>query len=109
MFGERVIEFAKQLPRDCVTAPLIRQLVRAGTSIGANYGEANDAQSRKDFRHKIGISRKEASETKYWLRMVARAVPGSAEVARALWKEANELHLILAKSFATAGREPMDG
>jgi four helix bundle protein len=71
--------------------------VRAGTSIGANYCEADDAESEKDFRHKIGLCRKEARETKYWFRMIARAAPKSKQSARPLWKEAKELHLIFCK------------
>lgn len=104
-FAEGAIGLAKTLPKNAVTLPRIGQLVRSATSVGANTCEANDAVSRKDFRSKIGICRKEASETKYWLRMIASAVPEAATRARALWKEAHELHLIFAKSFTTAGRE----
>jgi four helix bundle protein len=93
-FGEAIIGFAKTIPRNPVTMPLIGQLVRSGTSVGANYCEADDAESRKDFRHKIGICRKEARETKHWLRMVVAAEPGMTEKARTLWQEAKELHLI---------------
>lgn len=93
-FGEAVIDFAKQLPRNAVTIPLIGQLVRAATSIGANYCEADCAESRKDFEHKIGLCKKEANETKHWLRMISRAVPETAEGARWLWQEAHELQLI---------------
>lgn len=93
-FGEAIVDFAKLLTRDTVTIPLIKQLVRSGTSIGANYCEADCAESRKDFEHKIGICKKEAKETKHWLRMVVRAVPDQAERAQALWKEAHELQLI---------------
>src|SRR5689334_18943511 len=88
VFAERVIDFASEVERDAVTLPLITQLVRAGTSIGANYCEADDAESRKDFRHKIGLCRKEARETKYWFRMVARGAPKSKAAARPLWNEA---------------------
>ena len=56
-----------------ITLPLISQLVRAGTSVGANYCEADDAVSKKDFRHMISICKKEARESKYWLRMIAAA------------------------------------
>jgi four helix bundle protein len=93
-FGEAVIAFVRQVKLSPVTEPLVRQLVRSGTSIGANYCEADDAESKKDFRHKIGICRKEARETKYWLRMIACAVPGLKDDARALWSEAKELNLI---------------
>jgi four helix bundle protein len=73
--GEAVIEFCLGLPFNPVAAPVISQLVRAATSIGANYCEADDAESKKDFRHKIALCRKESRETKYWCRMIAKAVP----------------------------------
>ena len=95
-FGESVIAFAKKIPRNPVTLPLISQLVRSGTSVGANYCEADDAVSKKEFRNKIGTCKKEARETKYWLRMIGGAEPDMKEVARVLWQEAKELHLIFA-------------
>lgn len=96
-FGEAVIDFTLSIKRNPIVSPLLTQLIRSGTSVGANYCEADDAESKKDFRHKIGRCRKEARETKYWFRMVVRAVPESKEAARLLWKEANELHLIFSK------------
>ncbi|MDP2951004.1 MAG: four helix bundle protein [bacterium] len=93
-FGEAIIKFAYSLPKNEVSRPLIGQLVRCGTSIGANYCEADDAESRKDFRHKIGICKKEARETKHFLRMMAIATPDQKNTARELWLEAKELHLI---------------
>lgn len=95
-FGEAVIAFAKRLPQTTVVCPLISQIVRSSTSIGANYCEADDAESKKDFRHKIGLCKKETRETKHWLRMIASAVPDVKDEARGLWKEAKELHLIFA-------------
>jgi four helix bundle protein len=95
-FGEAVIAFAKRLPQNVVMIPLIRQLVRAGTSVGANYCEADGSVSKKDFRHIISISKKESRETRYWLRMIASAAPDVRQEARVLWREANELHLIFA-------------
>lgn len=95
-FGERAIAFVRALPRGPVTNPLITQLVRSATSIGANYCEANDAESKKDFRHKIAICRKESRETMYWVRMIAAAHEPSKEFGRDLWKEAKELNLIFA-------------
>ncbi len=71
IFGEQVIHFANKIPKNTVMAPLISQFVASGTSVGANYCEADDAESKKDFRHKIGICKKEARETKHWLRMIA--------------------------------------
>ncbi len=93
-FGELIIGFARKLPGGAVTAPLVSQLVRAGTSVGANYVEANDAESKKDFRHKIGLCRKESRETKHWLRMIAAAVPERRNETVVLWREAKELNLI---------------
>jgi len=93
-FGEEIIKFAKKIPKNSVTLPLIPQLVKAGTSVGANYCEADDAESKPDFKHKLGICKKEARETKHWLRMIVVAVPELKEEARALWQEAKELNLI---------------
>ena len=95
-FGEGVIAFAKKIPRTAVTLPLISQLVRAGTSVGSNYCEADDAVSKKEFHHKLGTCKKEARETKYWLRIIVAAEPALKEDARTLWQEAKELHLIFA-------------
>jgi four helix bundle protein len=83
-YGESIIRFARRIPIDPITTPLISQLVRSGTSIGANYCEADDAESKKDFRHKIALCRKESRETKYWLRMIAAAVPALGTDARPL-------------------------
>jgi four helix bundle protein len=93
-FGEEIIKFAKKIPKNSVTLPLINQLVRAGTSVGANYCEADSAHSKKDFEHKIAICKKESRETKHWLRMIAIATPELKEEARKHWQEANELNLI---------------
>ena len=98
-FGEAIIAFARSLPKDAVTLPLIGQIVRSGTSVGANYCEADDAVSKKEFRNKIGTCKKEARETKHWLRMIAAASPGAANQARSLWQEAKELHLIFAAIY----------
>ena len=95
VFGENVIKYCQTLPKSNITAPLINQLVKAATSVGANYCEADDAESKKDFRHKIGISKKEARGSKHFLRMLAVAVPSSKDELRILWKEAKELNLIL--------------
>lgn len=93
-FGECVIAFAKLIRKDVITLPLISQIVRSGTSVGANYMEADCAESKKDFEHKIGICKKEAKETRYRVRMIIRAVPELKEESIALWQEANELQLI---------------
>ena len=96
-FGEAVIDFAKAIPKDAVTNRIISQLVGAATSVGANYVEADDAVSKKEFLKSIGTCRKEARETKHFLRMIVRAVPELKPQARTLWTEAKELHLIFSK------------
>jgi four helix bundle protein len=96
VFAEAVIHFAKAIPKNPVTLPLIEQIVRSGTSVAANYCEADDAVSKKDFKNKIGTFRKESRETKLWLRMLATAEPELKTEARKLWQEAKELHLIFA-------------
>ena len=98
-FGEAIVFFAKKVPVTPVTVSLISQVVRAGTSVGANYCEANDSVSKKEFRKNIGTCRKESKESKHWLRMLAAAVPELKPQARTLWQEAKELHLIFCKIF----------
>jgi four helix bundle protein len=93
-FGEEVIEFVKSLPQNVINNYLIGQVVRSGTSIGANYMETDAAESTKDFRHKIGICKKESKETKHWLRMIAKANQEKADECRKLWKEVHEFTLI---------------
>ncbi len=98
-FGEAIVEFAKKVPVNLVTRRLIDQLVGAGTSVGANYCEADDAVSKKDFRHKISICKGESRESKFFLRMMVKAVPDMRNDAKILWQEAKELHLIFAKIY----------
>jgi len=93
-FGENIVKFCRKIPRSPINDPLITQLVKAGTSIGANYSEADDAESREDFRHKIGICKKESREAKHFIRIIAVAIPELQEEARILWQEAKELNLI---------------
>ena len=96
-FGEVVIDICRKAPKNVVTIPIISQLVRSGTSVGANYCEANGASSKKDFKNKIFTCKKEAKETKYWLQMLARAADDMKEDCKNLWKEAQELTLIFSK------------
>src|SRR3989344_893119 len=96
-FGENVIEFCAKLKQDVITKPIISQLIRSGTSIGANYMEANAASSRKDFKNKIYICKKESQETKHWLRMMLKCVPERKEELDRSWKECQELTLIFCK------------
>jgi four helix bundle protein len=95
--GEAVIDFAKIIPQNAVTNRIISQLVAAATSVGANYVEADDAVSKKEFLKSIGTCRKQAREAKHFLRMMVRAVPELKPHARALWVEAKEVHLIFSK------------
>ena len=99
LFGEAIIDFAKTVPVSPVTNRLISQLVGASTSVGANYCEADDAVSTKDFRHKISICKKEAREAKFFVREMVRAVPELRVQAKPLWQEAKELHLIFASIY----------
>ncbi|OGZ32863.1 MAG: four helix bundle protein [Candidatus Portnoybacteria bacterium RBG_13_40_8] len=96
-FGEDIIEFCKSINQDAITKPIISQLIRSGTSVGANYMEANAAASKKDFKNKIFICKKESQETKHWLRMMAKSNPEKTEEIRKLWKECQELTLIFGK------------
>lgn len=97
IFSEELIDLVKSIPKNIITIPILSQLIKSGTSIGVNYCEANDASSKKDFRNKIYICKKEANETKYWLRILARAAPEFKGEIRKLWKEAQELNLIFQK------------
>jgi four helix bundle protein len=104
-FGEAVIDFARAIPQDPVTNRIINQLVGAATSVGANYVEADDAVSKKEFLKSIGTCKKETREVKHFLRMAVRAVPDSKPEARKLWREARELHLIFSKIWRTGKNE----
>jgi len=94
VFGENVIDLCKTIPKNEITSPIIKQLIKAATSVGANYREADNAESTKDFKHKIGICCKESDEAKLFLRMLARATKKNVEKTRKLWKESSELNLI---------------
>lgn len=102
-FGEEIIEFCRIIKQDVIAKPLISQLVRSGTSIGANYCEANNASSKKDFRNKIFICKKECQETKHWLRMITKCDPDRGENAKKLWKECQELTMIFQKIISSSG------
>lgn len=96
-FSEDIIDLCKKCPKTNVTAPLINQLIRSGTSIGANYFEANGASSSKDFKNKVFISKKESRETQYWLRLLAKAEESVKNDCRVLWQESREFTLIFSK------------
>ncbi|MBT8382560.1 MAG: four helix bundle protein [Ignavibacteria bacterium] len=98
-FGEDIINYCKKIPINPINNPLITQLVKAGTSVGANYSEADDAESKKDFRHKIGIVKKESRESKHFIRITIVAVPELKEEEGVLKQEAKELNLIFNSIF----------
>lgn len=99
-FALRIIRFVTSLPRNKVTDVVGYQLLKSGTSIGANYREANSAESRDDFIHRTAIVEKEAAETEYWLEVCAGAEIGEAQERHALRQESGELLAI----FTSIGR-----
>ena len=98
-FAENSIDFARKMPDDGINRPILNQFIRAATSIGANYMEADCAESKKDFKHKIAICKKESKETTYWLRIIAKANPSLISDCRELWQESHELTLIFSSIF----------
>lgn len=104
-FGEEVIEFCKNVKQDTIIKPVISQLIRSATSVGANYMEANGASSRKDFKNKIYICQKETRETKHWLRMLKICVPEYKGEIEKIWNEAQELTLIFGKILSTLNKK----
>ncbi|MGZ5435111.1 MAG: four helix bundle protein [Pyrinomonadaceae bacterium] len=101
-FAIRIIKFAATLPYGKIGDVIRYQLVKAGTSVGANYREANRAESRNDFIHKIGIVEKEASESQYWLEICDEANLGDAQQRKWLLAESGELLAIFTSSGRTA-------
>ncbi|MEW6107731.1 MAG: four helix bundle protein [Nitrospirota bacterium] len=90
-FAIRIIHFVSALHRNKISDVIGYQLLKAGTSIGANYREANRAESRNDFIHKIAVVEKEESETKYWLELCQEARIGNDKDRKWLYDEAIEL------------------
>ncbi|HSX19281.1 MAG TPA: four helix bundle protein [Candidatus Saccharimonadales bacterium] len=103
-FSERIIELCKKSPKNVVTNPILNQLVKSGRSVGANYCETNGGSSKRDFANKIFICKKEAKETKYWLRLLAKAVEDLHDECMELWKEAQELTLIFSRIAASSSK-----
>ncbi len=96
-FAEQVIDFVKTVEITPINRRIIDQLVGASGSMGANYCEASEAESKKDFIHKIGICKKETKETGHWLRLLARSNSERREEIKNFWREAHELLLIFSK------------
>lgn len=97
LFVESVIELVKKIPKNSVNNRMISQVIASSGSSSANYGEACEAESKKDFKHKISIVNKELRETKNWLRFLAKANPEFKKEFRKIWQEAHELKLIFSK------------
>jgi len=99
--GEETIKFCRNLNQDAISKPIISQLIRSSTSIGANYMEANAASSKRDFKNKIYICKKETQETKHWLRMINTYKPDEEKNIKRLWRESQELTLIFGKIISS--------
>lgn len=107
-FAVRVIRMSEALPRTAAAKHICLQIVRSGTSAGANYEEARGAESQKDFVHKLGVSLKELRETRYWLKVISKAdlIP-PARMAGVL-QESDELCRIIGKSIVTSKKNGCD-
>ncbi|MEA1926299.1 MAG: four helix bundle protein [Patescibacteria group bacterium] len=100
-FSENTIGLLKTIKLNAINRSIVNQLVRSATSVGANYCEANGASSKKDFKNKIHICKKEIKETKYWLQLLVKTNNEKKGEIRKLWKEAQELTLIFSKIIIT--------
>ena len=99
VFSVAVIRTCGQYAKDHSLRPLINQVIRSSSSIGANYAEANNASSKADFKNKVFISKKEAAETVYWLRILHELTQDDAILP--LKQEAHEFNLIFQKIVST--------
>lgn len=103
-FAIKVIQLLRKLPQDSINKRMIEQLVGSSGSIGANYMEANASESKKDFIHKMSISKKEIKETQHWLRLLAEANESHKQEFRLLWKENQELLFIFSKAISSCSK-----
>jgi four helix bundle protein len=95
-FAKDCIDLCKLFMRNAINIELIRQLIRASASVGANYREANDSTTKKDFYHRIGICRREAKESKYWLELLLHSSQKLSDKIKPLIDEALQLARIFA-------------
>ena len=100
--GARIIKLVESLPNTLVGRRVADQLLRSGTSAGANYEEARGAESKDDFVHKLQIALKELRESNYWLRLLVKSGKVPAERMKDLLGESSQLRAMLSKSVATA-------
>ncbi len=94
-FGVQIVKMSNRLPRTAAGFELAKQIIRSGTSIGANVEEADAGESKKDFVHKLSIALKEAQETRYWLRIIIESQLIADEGIQLLLKESDELVRII--------------
>jgi len=99
LFGKRIVRLCYALSKDVVNRRLCDQLIRSGTSMGANYREANETDTKRDFKNRIRVTKKEAKETIYWLGLVIEANPNLEERIRPLLEEAKELMKIFGSIY----------
>ena len=97
IFSKNVLALIKSITITSLNQNIIHQLLKSATSIGANYREANNASSKKDFTNKIAICRKEANETQYWIELLASIETNKTEKLRVIWSESHQLTLIFGK------------
>ncbi len=90
-FAKSVITACKKLPKGTINNELVSQEVRSAGSVGANYIEANEGLSKKDFANRIKICRKEAKECRYWLKLIASTNPDFETELNVLMQESTEL------------------
>ncbi|HAM88392.1 MAG: hypothetical protein US83_C0004G0008 [Candidatus Falkowbacteria bacterium GW2011_GWC2_38_22] len=102
VYAENLICLCKKISITTLNMRIISQVIGSSGSIGANYCEACEAESKKDFQHKMSIAKKEIKETKHWIRLLANTNPEIKNDLRILWKEAHELLLIFSKSINTS-------
>lgn len=100
-YGARIIKLVEALPNTLVGRRVADQLLRSGTSVGANYEEARAAESKEDFVHKLQIALKELRESNYWLRLLLKSGKISPTRMSNLLDESNQLRAILSKAVAT--------
>jgi four helix bundle protein len=109
-FGVRIIKLVDRLPNTLAAREMGKQVLRSGTSVGANVQEADGAETKRDFIHKMSVAYKEARERRYWLGLIKAAVLINDSEVSDLWKEADELirilYAILRNARASANRAP---
>ncbi|MGB9613592.1 MAG: four helix bundle protein [Candidatus Margulisiibacteriota bacterium] len=102
IFAKRILQICKMLPRIPECEGIRRQLADAGTSIGANFEEADGALTKKDFINRVGISRKEAKETRFWLRTISGTFVDEKELSADI-RESEEIISILSSMLRKSG------